>query len=66
MFHAKENWLSCVLEVMISHIDLTAKKTSAFPAEIQKQIDAMHENHKALSLPKQVGHVIGIPKKMLI
>jgi acyl-CoA thioester hydrolase len=63
MFHAKENWLSCVLEVMVSHIDLTAKKTSVFPAEIQKQIDTLHESHKALSLPKQVGHKIGIPRK---
>jgi acyl-CoA thioester hydrolase len=63
MFHAKENWLSCVLEVIVSHVDLTAKKTAPFPSEIQAQIEKMQENHRALTLPKQVGHKIGIPRK---
>ncbi len=63
MFHAEDNFLSCVLEVIVSHVDLTAKKTAQFPANIQKQIDAMLENHKALNLPKQVGRKIGIVRK---
>jgi acyl-CoA thioester hydrolase len=64
MFHAEENFLSCVLEVIVSHVDLTAKKTAPFPENIQTKVDAMLENHKALIWPKQVGHKIGIPRKV--
>ena len=63
MFHAEENFLSCVLEVIVAHVDLTAKKTAPFPSSIQSRINAMSELHKALNLPKQVGHKIGIPRK---
>jgi acyl-CoA thioester hydrolase len=63
MFHAEEGFLSCVLEVMVAHIDLTAKKMAPFPADIQKRIDAMLAGHKALVLPKQVGQKIGIVRK---
>jgi acyl-CoA thioester hydrolase len=63
MFHAGENWLCCVLEVIVSHVDLTAKKTAPFPAFLQMQIDAMLSQHKAIELPKQVGHKIGIPRR---
>jgi acyl-CoA thioester hydrolase len=63
MFHADQNFLSCVLEVIVSHVDLAAKKTAPFPAEIQLQINAISASHKALSLPKQVGHRIGIVRK---
>jgi acyl-CoA thioester hydrolase len=64
MFHAEENWLSCVLEVMVSHVDLTAKKTVPFPSDIQTRIDTMLAEHKAIKLPKQVGHKIGIVRKV--
>jgi acyl-CoA thioester hydrolase len=64
MFHAEENWLTCVLEVIVSHIDLTAKKTSAFPVNIQTRIEVMLAEHKTMMLPKQVGHKIGIPRKL--
>ncbi len=63
MFHAEENFLSCVLEVMVAHIDLKLKKMASFPADIQTRIDAMLGDHKAMTLPKQVGHKIGIVRK---
>ena len=63
MFHAEDNFLSCVLEVMVAHVDLTAKKTAPFPAEIQMRIDAMLTEHRAMTVPKQVGHKIGIMRK---
>ncbi len=64
MFHAEENFLSCVLEVMVAHVDLAAKKTVPFPVDIQTRIDAMLANHRALNIPKQAGHKIGIPRKV--
>ena len=64
MFRGETTYLACVLEVMVSHIDLTAKRTSPFPAEIQDKINEMAKIHKALPLPPQVGHVIALPRKL--
>jgi acyl-CoA thioester hydrolase len=63
MYHHEKNFLSCVLEVMIAHVNMNIKKTAAFPAAIQAKIDSMLQAHKALTLPPQVGHKIGIPRK---
>jgi acyl-CoA thioester hydrolase len=63
MFHAEEGWLSAVTENIVMHVDMAAKKSAVFPAEIIAKIEAMHAAHKALPVPKQVGHRIGIPRK---
>lgn len=63
MLHESEGWQSCVLEVIVSHVDLAAKKTSPFPAEVFKLIDGVVAKHKSLPVPPQVGHRIGIPRK---
>jgi acyl-CoA thioester hydrolase len=63
MLHAGEHWESCILEVIVSHVDLTAKRTSNFPDEIAANIHNAVVAHKSLTVPKQVGHRIGIPRK---
>ena len=63
MFHAKEGWLACVSEGIVMHVDMTSRKSSPFPADILSKIAAMHEAHKGLPVPPQVGHRIVIPKK---
>jgi acyl-CoA thioester hydrolase len=63
MFHADEGWLSAVSESIVMHVDMAAKKSSPFPADVLTKIAAMHEAHKSLPIPPQVGHRIGIPRK---
>ena len=63
MFRADSTYLACVLEVMVSHIDLGAKRTSPFPPDIQLRVDEMAKSHQSLPLPPQVGHVIALPPK---
>lgn len=63
MFHAGENYLACVTELIVMHVDMGAKKSAPFPPDVMAKIEAMHEAHKALPVPPQVGHRIGIPKK---
>ncbi len=63
MYHAAEGWLACVSEGIVMHVDLTARRSSPFPAGIAEKITAMHEAHKILTVPSQVGHRIGIPRK---
>ena len=64
MKHAEESWLSCVLEVIVSHVDLTTKKTSNFPQDVATRVLAALADHKTLPVPAQVGHKIGIPRKV--
>ena len=61
MLRGESSYLACVNEVMMSHVDLTTRRTAAFPADILARIAAMAENHHGLALPPQVGHVIELP-----
>lgn len=63
MKHATDGWVACVLEVMVSHVDLSTHKTSSFPDDVKARIDAMAAEHTLLPAPAQVGHKIGIPRK---
>jgi acyl-CoA thioester hydrolase len=63
MYHAKEGWLSCVTENIVMHVDMAAKKSAPFPADVLEKINAMCAAHKSLPVPPQVGHRIGIPRK---
>ena len=45
------------------HIDMGAKKSAPFPPDVMEKIQKMHEAHRNLPVPPQVGHKIGIPKK---
>lgn len=63
MHHAQENWIACVTENIVMHVDLATKKSSPFPAGILEKIQDAYETHKTLPIPIQVGHKIGIPRK---
>ena len=62
MKHADEGWVACIMEVMVSHVDLNIHKTSNFPPDVKARIDTMAVEHKGLPIPDQVGHKIGIPR----
>ncbi len=61
MFRGDSSYLACVLEVMVSHVDLTTHRTSPFPDDVGKRIEALAVEHKSLPLPPQVGHKIALP-----
>ncbi len=60
MYHAVEGWLAATLEGICMHIDMNLKKSAPFPEPILTTIAAMHEAHKDLATPPQIGHKIGI------
>ena len=64
MKHADDGWVACIMEAMVSHVDMNIHKTSNFPTEVKVRIDTMAAQHKALPVPDQVGHKIGIPRKV--
>jgi acyl-CoA thioester hydrolase len=63
MHHTKEDWIACVTENIVMHVDLATKKSSPMPADVLAKIREAYEIHKALPVPIQVGHKIGIPHK---
>lgn len=62
MFHDTRGYLACVSENIVIHVDMTAKRSAPFPPNVLARIAAMTEAHKALPVPPQVGHRIGIPR----
>jgi acyl-CoA thioester hydrolase len=64
MFHAKHGWLSATMESLCLHVDMAEKKAAPWPDDVRRKIAAMYEAHKNLPVPEQLGHTIGIVRKM--
>jgi acyl-CoA thioester hydrolase len=65
MRHAQDGWIACTTELIVIHVDMSARKSSPFPPDVLANIKAMHAAHAHLPIPPQVGHRINIPKKVL-
>ncbi len=60
LFHADEGWLSATSENMALHVDMTAKKTAAFPDDIAARLAGMKAAHAKLPVPAAIGRSIGM------
>jgi acyl-CoA thioester hydrolase len=63
LHHATEGWLSATSENMTIHIDMTARKTAPFPADISARIQTWAQAHAALPRPEGLGRKIAMPSK---
>jgi acyl-CoA thioester hydrolase len=63
MRHATEGWLSATSENMTIHIDMAARKTAPFPADIRARIDAVANAHRAAVRPEGIGRKVAMPSK---
>jgi acyl-CoA thioester hydrolase len=63
MRHATQGWTACITENIVMHVDMVTKKSSPMPADVLAKIQMACDTHKALPVPLQVGHKIGIPRK---
>ena len=52
--HATEGWLSATSENMTIHIDMAARKTAPFPADIRARIEAVAKAHAGAPPPARV------------
>jgi acyl-CoA thioester hydrolase len=64
LFHAAEGWLSATSENMALHVDMTTKKTAAFPSAIAARLARMRAAHVALPIPDSAGRKIAMPGNM--
>lgn len=63
LFHAEEGWVSATSENMSLHVDMTAKKTAPFPADLVKRLTQMKSAHAQLPVPEAAGRNIAMPSK---
>ncbi len=61
LFHAAEGWVSATSENMSLHVDMAAKKTAPFPAEVARSLAMMRAAHARLPVPEAVGRSIAMP-----
>ena len=61
--HASEGWLSATSENMTVHIDMNARKTAPFPADIGARIAAVANAHATITRPEGIGRKIAMPAK---
>jgi acyl-CoA thioester hydrolase len=48
---------------MTLHIDMAARKTAPFPADIRARIEAVANAHSAIARPEGIGRKITMPSK---
>jgi acyl-CoA thioester hydrolase len=61
--HATEGWLSATSENMTVHIDMAARKTAPFPADIRARIETVANAHATIPRPEGIGRKITMPSK---
>ncbi len=63
MQHATDGWLSCTSEWMFLHIDMAARRTAPWPADVRERLEMLKNADAALPRPEQAGRSIGIRRK---
>ena len=63
LFHAGKGWVSATSENMSLHVDMAAKKTAPFPAEVTRRLIQMKAAHSQLPRPEAAGRSVAMPGK---
>ena len=63
LFHAEEGWVSATSENLSLHVDMTAKKTAAFPSQVASRLAEMKASHARLPVPEAAGRRIAMPAR---
>ena len=61
LFHAEHGWVAATSENMSLHVDMQARKTAAFPAEVTRRLAQMKATHARLPRPEAAGRRIVMP-----
>ncbi|HLW05403.1 MAG TPA: thioesterase family protein [Azoarcus sp.] len=60
MYHGEQGWLAATNESLTMHIDLAARRSTPFPPEISRRVDALAAAHATLPPSEFVGRRVGI------
>jgi acyl-CoA thioester hydrolase len=63
MYHAEQGYLAATSEQLALHVDMTSRRTAAFPDAVQARLATLMQDHARLERPAQVGRVMGIRRR---
>lgn len=63
MYHGREGYLAATLEWMLLYIDMTTRRVSVMPEELQRYLARVVEAHRQIPLPPEVGRRISLDAK---
>ena len=63
MYHATAGYLAATSEQLALHVDLSTRRSAAFPEAVQTRLGALMTLHGSLERPAQVGRVMGIRRR---
>jgi acyl-CoA thioester hydrolase len=63
MYHAEQGFLAATCETISLHIDFGIRRSAPMPKSALEELRRLHEAHRELPRPKEVGRVIGIRRK---
>ena len=58
LFHATDGWVSATSENLSLHVDMTSRKSTAFPHEVTARLAEMKASHALLPVPEAAGRRI--------
>ena len=61
LFHAEHGWVAATSENLSLHVDMAARKTAAFPAEVTRRLAQMKASHARLPRPEAAGRRSAMP-----
>jgi acyl-CoA thioester hydrolase len=64
MLHARERWLAATSEAISTCVDMTTRRSTAWPEDRLARLRVLHAAHSRRPRPTQVGRVIGIRRKL--
>ena len=63
MYHEEQGYLAATNELLILHVDMSARRVSPMPASVQARVGEIAAAHDVLGRPPQVGRMIGLHSK---
>jgi acyl-CoA thioester hydrolase len=60
MFHAREGYMAATNELMSLHVSRETRRSAPMAPEILERLGEIQQAHRALSIPPQVGRVMGL------
>ena len=63
LHHAEDGYQAATIELMLMHVDLTARRSSPLPAGVRDRIGRLAAAHATLARPAEVGRVIALPTR---
>lgn len=63
MHHVEKGTVAATYESLSMNVDLEARKSAAYPDDVQVRVDALRDAHAGLPRPAQAGASIGIRRK---